>query len=110
MSGNRDLQQASEAPAEQPGLRFLEMAVYIMGGLLVLMFIGLVVGIAWKITHKPVPQSPATWELNLGLSSGESVTSVQVDGDRLVVTTANQIIVLDVKQNAVLSRISLTAK
>ena len=37
---------------KQPGLKFLEAAVYIMGGLLVLMLIGLIGGIIWKATRK----------------------------------------------------------
>ena len=94
----------------QPGLRFLEYAVYTMGGLLVLMFLGLIFGIIWKVTHKAPPIVPAAQQLSLDLAQGTDVKSVQVDGDHLVITTGAEIIVVDFRLNAVLSRISLSKK
>ena len=94
----------------QPGLKFLEFAVYTMGGLLVLMFLGLIGGIVWKVTHKPPPIVPAAQQMSLGLAAGAEVKSVQADGDRLVITTTAEIVVVDLRQNAILSRISLAPR
>ena len=110
MSDNGEPLQTTDAPQAQPGLKYLELAVYIMGGLLVLMFIALVVGIVWKVTHKPPPQVPTTQQLNLGLPAGAELKTTQVDGDRLIITTNTEIVVVDLKQNAILSRIGIAAK
>jgi hypothetical protein len=104
--------QAGEAGAEvpQPGLRFLETAVYIMGGLLVLMLLGLIFGIVWKITHKPPVVPPQTQLLDLGLPAGTQVQHMVLDGDRLAIDTGAEILVVDTRQNLVLSRIVIKAK
>jgi hypothetical protein len=103
-------QEVEGAEIRQPGLRFLEMAVYIMGGLLVLMLVGLIGGIIWKIAHKGEQQAPATQLLNLGLDSTTQVQQVQLDGDRLMVSTAAEIIIIDIRRNAIISRIAFKAK
>lgn len=95
---------------KQPGLKFLEAAVYIMGGLLVLMFLGLIGGIVWKVTHKVEPAQPTTQLLGLALPAGSEVRSLQLDGDRLAIDTGSEIIIVDWKRNAVLSRISLSGR
>ena len=110
MSDKTTLPADDEAKVPQPGLKFLEFAVYTMGGLLVLMFLGLIFGIIWKVTHKPPPVVPATQQLSLGLPPGTEARAVQADGDRLIITTAGEIIVVDIRQNAIISRISLSAK
>jgi hypothetical protein len=110
MSDKGDLPQASDAPVGQRGMRFLELAVYIMGGLLVLMFFGLIAGTIWKISQHAPSKPPMMQKLDLGLSASDSVKSVQADGDHLIITTAGEIIVVDIRQNAVLSRISLGSK
>lgn len=109
MSDNREPLQ-TDAPPAQPGLKYLELAVYIMGGLLVLMFIGLIAGIIWKVTHKAPPKVPATQQFNLGLPAGDELKTTQVDGDRLIITTNSEIVVVDLKQNAIVSRIGIAAK
>lgn len=109
MSDNTELPGAQE-PVPQPGLKFLEFAVYTMGGLLVLMFLGLIGGIVWKVTHRAPPLPPVTQQLSLGLAPGSEVKSTVIDGDRLVITTGSEIVVVDLRRNAILSRLALTAK
>ena len=91
----------------QPGLKFLEAAVYIMGGLLVLMLVGLIGGIIWKVTHRAEAPPVEAKLLDLDLASGMQVQAMELDGDRLAINTGREIIVIDIKKNAVISRISL---
>jgi hypothetical protein len=81
-----------------------------MGGLLVLMFVGLIGGIVWKVAHRSPPPPVETQTLDLSLAEGTPIRSTEIDGDRLVIATDREIIVIDVKRNAVLSRIVLHAK
>ena len=96
---------------KQPGLKFLEAAVYIMGGLLVLMVIGLIGGIIWKATRKaPVePIVPALVEIEAG--AGTRITQTMINGDRAIIQLtqngADELVVVDVKKGAILARIRL---
>jgi hypothetical protein len=95
-----------DAAPPQPGLRFLEMTVYIMGGLLVLMLLALLVGIGWKVTHRgAAPPEPAK-TLDLDLSAA-GVSQVALDGDRLVLRSGTEIVVVDMRSGSVLTRIRL---
>ncbi len=110
MAGKAELPRG-EAESEiirQPGLKFLEAAVYIMGGLLVLMLVGLIGGIIWKITHRAETPPPVTQLLNLGLATGTQIQAMELAGDRLALNTGKEIIVIDIRKNAVISRISIT--
>ena len=97
---------------KQPGLKFLEAAVYIMGGLLVLMLIGLIGGIIWKATRKaPIdPSIPAL--VDIQATPGTRVTQTTIDGDRAVIQLTqngtDELVVVDVKKGLILSRIRLT--
>ena len=111
MTGSDEFPQGTQGPeVPQPGLKFLEAAVYIMGGLLVLMLLGLIGGILWKATHRTEPPPPQTQLMNLGLAAGTETKTMTLDGDRLAINTGPEIIVIDIRKNAVISRISLTAK
>jgi hypothetical protein len=101
-----DIEPASGPPGLTPAARTLLRVVYIMGIILVLLFLTLVGGIIWKSTRKaePKPETPPA-ALNLGLPVGSAVQSTVIDGDRLVITAGREIIVIDVKKNAILSRI-----
>ena len=111
MSDKADLPQDEVGPdIQQPGLKFLERAVYIMGGLLVLMLVGLIGGIVWKISHRREAPPAATQLLDLGLPAGTQVQAMQLDGDRLVLKTGAEIIIIDIRRNYVMSRISTAAK
>jgi len=90
--------------------RLLLRSVYIMGIILVLLVLVLIFGIVWKSVHKPEkPPAPEVASLNLALAPGEAVTQVALDGDHMAVTTASQIIVIDIRKNQVLSRFQLKA-
>ncbi len=101
----------AETPPEpqptRPGLKFLEAAVYIMGGLLVLMFVVLLGGIAWKIANRGEAPVPETKLLELGLPGETKVNQLALDGDRLAIDTGTEIIVVDVRKGAIISRIKL---
>jgi hypothetical protein len=107
MTGKTELpERDTEAVVRQPGLKFLEMAVYTMGGLLVLMLVALIGGIAWKVAHR-VEASPVEMKLlDLGLPTGSAVQSIVLDGDRLAVNTGSEIIIIDIRKNSVISRIA----
>ena len=103
----------AETPPEpqlpQPGLRFLEAAVYIMGGLLVLMFVALIGGIAWKIVNRGEVPPPEAKLIELGLPMETRVNQMALDGDRMAIDTGTEIIVVDVRKGTVISRIKLRA-
>ena len=104
--------EAAEPEVRQPGLGLLEIAVYIMGGLLVLMFLGLMGGIAWKLTHKAPPEVPAAARvMDIAIPEGASVAGMTLDGDRMAVHLVkgaeHEIIIVDTRKGAVLSRVRL---
>ncbi|MGQ0484471.1 MAG: hypothetical protein ACT4SY_03845 [Hyphomicrobiales bacterium] len=96
-----------EPQAPQPGLKFLEAAVYIMGGVLVLMFVALIGGIAWKIATRGETPVPETKLIELGLPPETKVNQLALDGDRMAIGTGEEIIVVDVRKGTVISRIKL---
>jgi hypothetical protein len=99
-----------EPEPKQPGLRFLEAVVYIMGGLLVLMLLGLLGGIAWKVTHR-TPVGPVTQAVDVAVPEGSAVAGVTLDGDRMAVHVMkgadHEIIVVDTRKGTILSRVRL---
>lgn len=94
----------------QPGLRFLEATVYVMGGLLVVMLIVLIGGIAWKVKQRGSAPPEQARLVELGLPAGAAVNHVSIDGDRVAVTTAAEIIVVDVRKGAIVARLKLRAE
>ena len=111
MTDKTELSEGNSEPLiRQPGLRFLEAAVYTMGGLLVLMLVGLIGGIIWKVTHRPEASPVETKLLGLGLAAGAQIQAMELDGDRIALNTGREIIVIDIKKNAMMSRISITAE
>ncbi len=108
MTGKAEFpEREAELEIRQPGLKFLEAAVYIMGGLLVLMLVGLIGGIIWKVTHRGETPPVETKLLDLGLAAGAQVQAMELDGDRLAINTGGEIIVVDIRKNAVISRIAI---
>jgi hypothetical protein len=107
-----DNQQSADGEAPpQPGLRFLETTVYIMGGLLVLMLVVLLGGIAWKVSTR-APEEPAKPNLlELATPAGAEVRDIKIEGDRMTVHVvsggAHEIIVVDTRKAQVMSRITL---
>jgi hypothetical protein len=109
MNGPEDFQrqEALETPGVPPSARLLLRIVYIMGIILVLLFLTLVGGIIWKSMRKPEPRpvaEPAA--LNLSLPGGMEIRTADIDGDRLVLNTGREVIVIDVRKNTILTRIS----
>jgi hypothetical protein len=78
-------------------------AVYIMGILLVLLFLGLIVGIIWKSTQPKPPASVDAQSLNLGINPAD-IKLMDIDGNILAITTASELIVIDVVKKKVLLR------
>ena len=108
-----DNQQPGEGDTPpQPGLRFLEMTVYIMGGLLVIMLVALLGGIAWKATHRAGPEEPPKASLvEIATPAGATISDVTLDGNTMavhVVSGANhEVVVIDTKKGAIISRVRL---
>lgn len=102
------MQTGDAAPLEIPAsARRLLRLVYIMGVVLVLLFLTLIAGIIWKANHRapPAPE-PAAQTLDLGLPPAADIRAASLDGDRLLVITARQVIVVDIRKNTVISRVS----
>jgi hypothetical protein len=102
-----------QTPPEGPpaSARLLLRVVYIMGVILVLLFLTLVTGIIWKATRKAEPVTPpAAARLELGLAPGAAVRTMELDGDRLAVDTGTEIIIVDIRKNVILSRIATGSK
>ncbi len=98
---------SQEAAAVPPSARLLLRMVYIMGIVLVLLFLTRVGGIIWKSTRKADPRlTVAPAEINLALPQGTDIRSAEIDGDRLVLNTGREVIVVDLRKNTILSRIS----
>jgi hypothetical protein len=103
--------EMSEAPP-QPGLRFLETTVYIMGGLLVIMLVVLLGGIAWKVTRGKAPEAPPKASLvEIATPAGATVAGVTLDGNTLAVHVVAQgtheLVVIDTRKGAIVSRVRL---
>jgi len=94
----------------QRGMKVLEFAVYSMGVLLVLALFALVGGIIWKFSNRNNPPAVETKVLDLGLPAGTQVRSMELYGDRLAIDTGGDILVIDTKQNRVISRIVIAPK
>jgi hypothetical protein len=103
--------ETSQGEEKQPGLKFLEAAVYIMGGLLVLMLVILLGGIGWKLMRRAPAEPPQLQLIDVATPEGASVGGMTLDGDRLavqVITGAgHEIIVVDTRKGTILSRIRL---
>jgi hypothetical protein len=101
------LQNGPQAVGVPPSARLLLRIVYTMGIILVLLFLTLVGGIIWKSARKSDPKPiapPAT--LSLDLPQASDIRTAQIDGDRLVLNTGREVIVIDLRKNAIVSRIS----
>jgi hypothetical protein len=100
-----DAQRSGDSQAQAP--RALLRLVYIMGVVLVLLFLLLIGGIAWKASRGKSPATPAVEpRLELGIPA-QDIRSTEIDGERLVITTAKEIIVVDVAKARVLLRMPL---
>lgn len=110
MTDNQQPETGDTPP--QPGLRFLEMTVYIMGGLLVIMLVVLLGGIAWKATRGKTPEEPPKVNLvEIGAPAGATIGSVTLDGNTMAVQVtaggAQEVVVVDTKKGVIVSRVRL---
>jgi hypothetical protein len=94
-------------PPQQPGLRFLEITVYVMGGLLILMLVGLIGGIIWKVSHRSETPREAAKVFGAGIAPGTEIGAMTLDGDRLAVRAGSEIVIIDVRKGMVIDRIRL---
>jgi hypothetical protein len=102
-----ETQETAPAAGLAPNARILLRVVYTMGIILVLLFLLLIGAIIFKSSRKADPSvavPPAA--LNLGLQQGSDIRSAAIDGDRLVVNTGREVIVVDIKKNLIISRVT----
>ena len=110
MTDSAETPNADATSGDQPGMKYLVAAVYIMGVLLVLCFIGLIAAIVWKAVSRGDAPAAALQELNLELAPGTTAQTVALERDRLVINTGSEILVVDLKQNRVTSRITVAPR
>ena len=94
-----------EAP---PVNRFLVWAVYFMGAILVLLFLGLIGGIIYKIKNRVV-MPEGTGLVELGLPADTSVREATLTGDRLTINTGVEVFIVEVSTRKVLLRVKATS-
>lgn len=83
-----------------PGLLRLVKA---LGIIMLLLFLALIAGIIWKATHKPPPPTPASVEMDLGLTPA-TIRHMTLEGGQLAIATDTEIVVIDVKTRQVILR------
>jgi hypothetical protein len=94
-----------EKPVEKDAPKWLLRLVYIMGGVLVLLFIGVIVGLFFKLRKPPAPIIvPPPLQLNF---SGADVKLMALDGNRLAITAPHDIFVFDVPSGKLILRLPL---
>ena len=111
MTDNQQPADTGETPP-QPGLRFLEMTVYIMGGLLVIMLLVLLGGIAWKVTRGKAPEGPPKASLiDIAAPAGATIAGVTLDGNtmavQIVAGASHEVVVIDTRKGMIVTRIRL---
>jgi hypothetical protein len=94
-----------EAP---PVNRFLVFAVYFMGALIVLLFLGLIGGIIYKIKTR-VALPPGTGLVELGLPASAQVREAILTGDKLTINTGTEVFIVEVSTRKVLLRVKATS-
>ena len=90
-----------EAP---PVNRFLVFAVYFMGAVLVLLFLGLIGGIIYKIKNR-VTLPSGTGLVELGLPANTQVREAILTGDKLTINTGTEVFIVEVSSRKVLLRV-----
>jgi len=98
--------QSSEVNEAPPVNRFLVWAVYFMGAILLLLFIGLIAGIIYKIKTR-VSLPTGTTQIELGLPAGAQARDASVVGDKLIINTGGEVFVIDISSRQILLRVKL---
>lgn len=91
-------------------MKLLKRIVYIMGVILLLLFVALIAGIIWKARHRQPEAAPGPQVLDLGLPAGVAVKQMTLDGDRLALDIGSEVLVVDTRRNVVIQRILLAPK
>jgi len=93
-----------EEPVVVNAQKWLRWLVYIMGIVLLLLFIVVIAGIVYKASSGPsVPSEAAT--MGVGLPTDAQFRDVTLNGDRLTVNTGKTIYVIDVPSHKVVLRV-----
>jgi cell division septal protein FtsQ len=96
------LETGADTVQNNPSPKGLLRLVYIMGIVLVLLFLALIGGLIWKSSQNKSVVAVST-SVDLGLA-GAVVRSTQLDNGQLLVTTDTEIIVVDVAKRKVILR------
>jgi hypothetical protein len=88
----------------QPPPKALLRLVYIMGIVLVLLFLGFIAAVIWKGKAPKKPVSVGTPEMELPLNGSKVISSALQDG-QLLITTENELIVVDVARKTILLKV-----
>jgi hypothetical protein len=98
--------QASNAGEAPPVNRFLVFSVYFMGAILVLLFLGLIGGIIYKIKNRAAAPE-GTGLMDLGLPAASVVREAALTGDRLTINTGTDVFIVEVSSRKVLLRVKV---
>jgi hypothetical protein len=100
--------QNSNGGVAPPVNRFLVFAVYFMGAALVLLFLGLIGGIIYKIKNR-VTLPSGTGLVELGLPANTEVREAILTGDKLTINTGTEVFIVEVSTRKVLLRVKATS-
>ncbi len=95
----------SDEPVGVNGPKWLRNGVYIMGFVLVALFLTLVVTIGYKASHY-APAQIETENMGVGLPPDAQFKDVTLNGDRLTVNTGKTVYVIDVPTHRVILRLN----
>jgi hypothetical protein len=100
--------QNSNVDAAPPVNRFLVFAVYFMGAALVLLFLGLIGGIIYKIKNR-VALPSGTGLVELGLPAATQVREAILTGDKLTINTGTEVFIVEVSSRKILLRVKASS-
>ena len=98
--------QTSNVGEAPPVNRFLVFSVYFMGAILVLLFLGLIGGIIYKIKNRAA-EPEGTGLVELGLPATASVKEATLTGDRLTINTGTEVFIVEVSSRKILLRVKM---
>ena len=82
-----------------------------MGGLLVIMLVVLLGGIAWKATRKGPDEPPKANLVEIATPAGATISEVTLDGNSMAVHVVSggnhEVVVVDTKKGIIVSRVRL---
>jgi hypothetical protein len=102
-------QTADAATDAAPPSKALLRLVYVLGIILVLLFLGVIGGILYKINRR-AEAPPLTGSVGLGLPPTTQIRDAQLSGDRLTINTGTEIIIVEVSTQRVILRVKTGAE